>query len=180
MLRSLVGSEMCIRDRGEGTVVPVTPASQEQHAHSGAGEGRVVTLTDAVTLGDLVDRVKKHLRLAHVRVALAFDRFGEAAVAGAPLDLSGEVRSVGICAGSGSSVLGGVKADVWLTGEMSHHEVLAANAAGTSVVLTDHSNTERGYLPVMADKLAELLRDEGHELPAFMISEVDADPLVVV
>ena len=39
--------------------------------------------------------------------------------------------------------------DVLLTGEMSHHEVLAANAEGKHVILSDHSNTERGYLPVL-------------------------------
>ena len=27
------------------------------------------------------------------------------------------------------------------TGEMSHHEVLEANADGVSIILTDHSNT---------------------------------------
>ena len=31
----------------------------------------------------------------------------------------------------GASVLGQVKADLYLTGEMSHHEVLAANAQNT-------------------------------------------------
>lgn len=35
----------------------------------------------------------------------------------------------------GSSVLGGVQADVFFTGEMGHHDVLAALAQGTSVIL---------------------------------------------
>ena len=49
------------------------------------------------------------------------------------------------------SVIGhiGDDVDVLLTGEMSHHEVLAANAEGKHVILSDHSNTERGYLPVL-------------------------------
>ena len=37
-----------------------------------------------------------------------------------------------------------MQADVFLTGEMSHHAVLAAVQTGTSVILTDHTNTERG------------------------------------
>ena len=36
------------------------------------------------------------------------------------------VRSIAVCAGSGSSVLNGVKADLLITGEMSHHEVLVS------------------------------------------------------
>lgn len=44
-----------------------------------------------------------------------------------------EIQTIAICAGSGDSVLGGVKADLFLTGEMSHHEILAANASGTHV-----------------------------------------------
>jgi putative NIF3 family GTP cyclohydrolase 1 type 2 len=34
------------------------------------------------------------------------------------------VGSVAVCAGSGASVLAGVAADLFVTGEMSHHEVL--------------------------------------------------------
>ena len=49
--------------------------------------------------------------------------------------LAATVRSVAICAGSGASMLLGHPADVYFTGEMSHHEVLAAVASGHHVVL---------------------------------------------
>ena len=42
------------------------------------------------------------------------------------------IKSVAICAGSGGSLLGGVNASVYLTGEMGHHEVLAAVDNDTS------------------------------------------------
>ena len=77
-------------------------------------------------------------------------------------------------------MLGGVEADVWLTGELSHHEILAANAAGTTVILTDHTHTERGYLPIMAGKVKDILQAEGLAVPEMVISAVDADPLVIV
>ena len=102
--------------------------------------------------------------------------------------------------------------DLWLTGEMSHHEVLDAVHSGIrsghrsisspcflkrtsvvknptveecvsdqtccdiSVVLCDHSNTERGYLQ---SDYAELLRKE---LPGVSItsSQSDQDPLQIV
>ena len=71
--------------------------------------------------------------------------------------------------------MSGVEADVYLTGEMSHHEVLGCNAAGASVILTDHSNTERGFLQVLRQRLQE-------ELPGIevAVSKVDHDPLLVV
>ena len=162
---------------GPGTVSPITPSSLPEHA--GAGEGRVVQLEQPVPLHELVARIKTHLKLSHVRVALAFSKFPQGSTASDELDLSSTVQSVGICAGSGASVLQH-GADLWLTGELSHHEILGANAAGTTVVLTDHSNTERGYLPVMAEKVKAIFASEGLTVPEMVISAVDADPLVVM
>ena len=76
----------------------------------------------------------------------------------------------------GATVLRGVMADVFLTGEMSHHEVLDATSRGTSVILCEHSNTERGYLTIMKHKLHQVL---GNEIK-ISISDVDRDPLMTV
>ena len=81
-----------------------------------------------------------------------------------------------VCAGSGASVLHGVKADLYLTGEMSHHEVLDAACKGTHVVLCDNSNTERGFLKVVQRRLVDKLATRMQVI----VSEVDRDPLVVV
>ena len=64
-----------------------------------------------------------------------------------------QVQTIALCAGSGASVLKGVKADVYLTGEMSHHDVLDAVSHGIHVILCEHSNTERGFLKVFEEKL---------------------------
>ena len=167
---------------GEGKVACITPTNVANPEGSccGAGEGRLLELSQATPLSELVANIKAHLHLEHVRVALAFNRFGEGAKAGDALDMSAMVSTVAMCAGSGSSVLGGVEADVWLTGELSHHEILAANAAGTTVILTDHTHTERGYLPIMAGKIKDILQAEGLAVPEMVISAVDADPLVIV
>ena len=87
-----------------------------------------------------------------------------------------EIKTVAVCAGSGASVLHGVKADLYLTGEMSHHEVLDAACKGTHVVLCDHSNTERGFLKVVQRRLVDKLATKVQVI----VSEVDRDPLVVV
>jgi len=82
---------------------------------------------------------------------------------------------VGLCAGAGGSLLGAALergASVFLTGEMRHHDVLAARAAGCAVLLAGHTNTERGYLTRLAQRLGERL--PGLEL---VLSERDRDPL---
>lgn len=72
-----------------------------------------------------------------------------------------QIRSVGICAGSGHSVLKDVDADLLFTGELSHHDALAATEKGKCVVTLFHSNTERGFLSsVLKDKLTSVLKEE--------------------
>lgn len=86
------------------------------------------------------------------------------------------IKSVAVCAGSGSSVLRGANADLWLTGEMSHHEVLDATHQGSTVVLTDHSNSERGFLKILQPRLQNLFDQEVQVL----VSKKDRDPLEIV
>ena len=89
---------------------------------------------------------------------------------------AGKISKVAVCAGSGASLLRGVKADLLVTGEMSHHEVLDAISNGSNVILCEHSNTERGYLRVLKQKLKDFLSEEIEVI----ISETDSDPLKVV
>ena len=70
---------------------------------------------------------------------------------------------------------------------MSHHEVLAATHANTSVILTDHSNTERGFLPELARRLVDGVNevlgesvDVSSSMMRVVISETDSDPLNVI
>ena len=72
-------------------------------------------------------------------------------------------------------VLRGCDADVWVTGEMSHHDLLAANADGVSVVLAEHSNSERGFLPHVAQRLTDAV-----DGVVCTVSASDADPVLIV
>jgi len=83
---------------------------------------------------------------------------------------------VAVCAGSGSTVLSGVKADLYVTGEMSHHDLLNAVHDGVSVILCEHSNTERGFLAVLQQQLHSLF--EGRV--SICLSACDRDPVEVV
>ncbi|KAN0065357.1 hypothetical protein ACQY0O_001193 [Thecaphora frezii] len=146
--------------QGEGKWQPITPAKEEDaQGQQGAGMGRIVKLQNETSFEEMVERVKRNLGLDHVQGCKASDR---------------PISTIGVCAGSGSSVFRGVQADLLLTGELSHHEVLAYKAAGTSVILTNHTNTERKYLSdVLQHRLAELLQPDTKVL----VSQADRDPL---
>jgi len=87
-----------------------------------------------------------------------------------------EVKSVAVCAGSGATVLSGIQADLFITGEMSHHDILNAVHCGTSVMLCEHSNTERGFLAVLQQQLHSLF--EG--CVEVCLSAQDRDPVEIV
>ncbi|XP_009951773.1 PREDICTED: putative GTP cyclohydrolase 1 type 2 NIF3L1 [Leptosomus discolor] len=128
------------------------------------GMGRLCTLSEPVSLSEIIERIKSHLKLPHVRLAVGMGK-----------TLESLVKKAALCAGSGSSVLKGTEADLYLTGEMSHHDVLDAVANGISVILCEHSNTERGFLSELCDMLAVHLQNEIN----IILSEKDRDPLQV-
>ena len=74
----------------------------------------------------------------------------------------GTATCVAVCPGSGGSLLEAAiarGADLFITGELSHHETLFALSRGCSVLLAGHTNTERGYLPVLRNRLMAELPD---------------------
>ncbi|EPY31784.1 NGG1 interacting factor 3 [Strigomonas culicis] len=149
------------------TSVDGTPPSPRSAATTTTGIGRVLQLAAPKPLEEVVADVKRGLRIPTARVALPDGWARDHAV-----------RSVAICAGSGSSVFQMLKApvDVLLSGEMGHHDVLAATAAGQAVILCEHTNTERGYLAqVLAPRLRALLGDDVN----ILVAEEDHDPLLV-
>lgn len=129
------------------------------------GMGRLCVLQNPTHLSGLVDKVKTHLSLQNLRLAI-----------GDGWSINDKIQSVALCAGSGASVLQGVSADVFLTGEMSHHEVLDAVSNNTSVILCEHSNTERGFLKEFQNSLTKELDCDAVQIK---VSEIDKDPLTV-
>ncbi len=130
-----------------------------------AGSGRRIVLDRPATIGELGDRLKNHLGRARIRYALAGD--------------DRPFRTIGVVPGAGSSLKDLALAegcDVFVTGEMTHHEILAARQAGMSILLAGHSNTERGYLKRLAVRLEDLL-GEGVDV---RVSEADRDHIVAV
>lgn len=113
------------------------------------GVGRRIHLDKEIQLDELARKVKKHLGIGYVRVAPA-----------AGQDDRSTVQTIGLCAGAGGSVCTialDEGCEVFITGEMTHHDVVAATARGCTVILTGHTNSERGYLPKLKKQLETLL-----------------------
>jgi len=131
----------------------------------GVGAGRRLVLDQPVTVVELAQRLKLWTKRDRVRYALC-------GAADTP------VTFVGVCPGAGSSLsksARGEGCEVFVTGEMSHHDVMGALHAGMSVILGNHTSTERGYLPRLAEQIRGAL-----PLAAVVISAADSDPLVTV
>jgi dinuclear metal center YbgI/SA1388 family protein len=130
------------------------------------GQGRTIWLHKAVSLSVIVRRLKKHLGVRYVRVAAT-----EAHQRGR------RIMTLSICAGAGGSVLRQcTNTELYITGEMRHHDILAANARGISVILCDHTNTERGALTL----LRKALHDQLGKSVRIDISKADREPLSIV
>lgn len=149
---------------------PIQPTEgKDGSLSSTTGMGRHVTLTQTVPLNELAMRIKSGLGIPTVRVSLPQG-----------WEPTRPVRSIALCAGSGSSVFRSLRrpVDVLLSGEMGHHDVLAANDKGQAVILCEHTNSERGFLQQV---LVGALRRELSDSPNIdiIVSTCDADPLVV-
>ncbi len=127
----------------------------------GWGLGRVGRV-ETTTRVEFVARVKRALGLGEVLVAGPLEgQVSRAAVgAGACGDLIDDVIAAG--------------ADVYVTGEVRHHDALRAAEAGLTLVCTLHSNSERGALGRLGERLAGRLPGL-----AWVLSGADADPFRV-
>ncbi|KAH8796855.1 NGG1 interacting factor 3-like protein [Flagelloscypha sp. PMI_526] len=112
-----------------GSILPFSEEKKSVEGRSEGALGRLVALETPVSIDEVIPRVKECLGIPHVQLARAFN--GKQDV---------PVRTVAICAGSGGSVLGGVDADLYFTGEMQH--VCAVRALCRFLVgLTPRSST---------------------------------------
>lgn len=125
------------------------------------GIGRIGRLAEATTRALLVARIKEGLGVAGALVA-------------GPVD--GLVQKVAVVAGAGGDLYKDALrqgADVYLTGEMRHHDAIACARAGMTVVCVLHSNSERKALQSYAWRLSA-------RAPSLKvtISQADRDPFV--
>ncbi|MFP4223781.1 MAG: Nif3-like dinuclear metal center hexameric protein [Phycisphaeraceae bacterium] len=126
------------------------------------GPGRVLELDEPIDLDTLVERVRERLGAKYLDV-------------GEPVR-GGPIRRVGMCPGAGGSMLPDAgPLDAYLTGEMRHHDILAATQANTAILLAGHTETERPYLPTYRQRIIEKLGED----VTWTLSERDAPPSTI-
>jgi len=119
-------------------VYPLTPRPRRH-----IGSGRRIRFDQPMTPRQLAQNLKANLGVDAVKLASAGDE---------------PVSTVGVCPGSGADFIDAAIADgceAFVTGEVTHHHALSAVLRGCSVLLAGHTNTERGYLPRYAERIAE-------------------------
>ncbi|KAK9452238.1 GTP cyclohydrolase 1 type 2/Nif3 [Limtongia smithiae] len=172
----ITGTSTAAINNGISTKV-IEPTGGDEYAPTGFGR-LVASEKSALTLATAIANVKAGLGLKHVQVALAEHH----------KDINSSIiHSIAICAGSGASVLSKTHADLWFTGELSHHEILALVERGTSAIICGHTNTERGYLtstfaPNLLAQIASNVNSlDGNYYDGFtidvVVSEADRDPV---
>lgn len=123
------------------------------------GAGRRLVLDQPATPSQLAMRLRDYLGIERVRLADVLER---------------PVERVGVVPGAGASLLDEAIAqgcEVFVTGEMRHHDMLKAMSKGCCVILGGHTNTERGYMPRLAEKLKSMGTDG-----KFVVSRADRVP----
>jgi dinuclear metal center YbgI/SA1388 family protein len=127
------------------------------------GFGRIGPLTEPASVSTIVSRLKSALGVEHLLVTGPTEKIVHTAAVGA--GATGELLSAVLRA----------KADLFVLGELRHHDALRAANANTTIIMTLHSNSERATLRVLRERLAETL--PGVE---FVISDRDREPFRVV
>ncbi len=127
--------------------------------------GRAGRLQRPIRQKDLLNRIRKKLGLKKLNVAMAGDddrMIGTVAVA------------AGSCGGMWKQAAE-AGAGLYLTGEMRHHDALAAKSMGMTVVCAGHSNSERPTLPRLVDRIRT-------QLPKLevILSSADKDPFIII
>ena len=108
------------------------------------GLGRLIQFKEPTDTTAIADRLKVHLGVDTVRVAKS-------------ISAPNRHTYAACCCGAGGSMLSDARrvgATIFITGEMRHHDVLLAIDHGITVILAGHTNTERGFLPQLRDRLA--------------------------
>jgi len=140
---------------------PIEFYEQLPRPNRASGSGRRIVLDKPATLATIATRIKKHLGVTKLKVADGHHH-------------SDTYKTIGLCAGAGAELLDAAIAqgcELFFTGELRHHEALAAGARGCAIMLAGHTNTERGYLAILRDRLAALMPGA-----TVTVSEADRDP----
>ncbi len=112
-----------------------------------AGTVRIKHLNNEMTVQDLADKIKFHLGLKYVRVVG---------------DKSKLVKKIGLVTGGGSSFMHDVKEkiDVFLTGDLRHHEAVDVLEEGGILIDIGHYESEYLFVDLMEQEIGKFFDGE--------------------
>ncbi len=108
----------------------------------GVGLGRVGSIGSPLTIGEFVTQSAEKLGISDIRVSSG--------------DLGKPVTRVAVCGGAGGSLYPAAKAsgaEVFVTGDVRHHEMVDAAAIGLIIADAGHFETERPGVKALAGHL---------------------------
>lgn len=111
------------------------------------GEIRTKTLKNSITLHDLIGKIKKNLNIDFVRYVG---------------DKNREIKKVAIITGAGGSFINKSEADVdvFLTGDLGHHNALDALEENKLLVDIGHYESEYLFVELMEEKMKSFFKGE--------------------
>lgn len=125
------------------------------------GAGRRLALDQPASVPEIAARLKRFLGVDRVQYAIA--------------GKGGPISRVGVVPGAGASLSRQAReegCDLFVTGELKHHDILGALNSWMSVLLAGHTATERGYLA----RFKALLEKEIAGVP-IVVSSADVEIL---
>jgi len=123
------------------------------------GLGRIGKLARPMRIEQIIKRIKQHTGAQAIGIVGDEKRL---------------VKTAAVCAGSCGKIINSViaaKCDLYITGELKHHQALAAQEAGLTCICLSHSVSERFILKKFAKQLQKQIKQV-----TIRISRKDADP----
>jgi len=137
------------------------------------GLGRIGKLEKPMRIQKIVERIKKETKAKAIGIVGDEKRL---------------VKKAAVCAGSCGKIINSViaeRCDLYLTGELKHHQALAAQEAGLTCICLSHTVSERFILKKFAKQLQKQIKQTPLESRrkktltgqiTIKISKKDADP----
>lgn len=107
------------------------------------GTGLIAKLDNGQILDNFSKKIKKDLELPYLRIIKANNK---------------KIQKVALCTGSGGSLIEQCikkNVDLFITGDIDHHEALKAKEVGLNIIDIEHYYTEKYFVPAIKKQLIE-------------------------
>ena len=108
------------------------------------GIGLIARLPSAVKIENMITEIKNILKVPYLRLIRSNEKL---------------IKTIALCTGSSGSLINKAinkKADLFITGDIKHHEALAAKEMGLNIIDIEHFYTEKYFVPAIKEQLMEI------------------------